>query len=502
MESPVILFVFFLFLIYIPINAHKCLRHHNKIRNPIHYPEENPPESRNYFYYDSETQTRRKVNPFEMKYEPIPFEMQIFFSKLIHTNYSKWIPQATKALRNVEHFLNLAHPPSAHGHLEKCGFPNYFDDDEEYETTHDHQKNRLFDFEGHFAIFIHLAHGDDPICNAYSNETLGYSYNCQGSRITWRPLTGLMVLCSTFWEYIEEMGMGILDHELKHTLGFASEHFQHYPRESKIDSSFLGKYNYINREKRLKVTFRSNNGAYPVPERKRKFRTVTSKDPQKIMKRGRKYWGKGVINHYLGIKESTQLLREFFECESLSGVPLSNDGNHLHNLYFVDDYMTPLIEGSKNLNSKIVYTILKESGWYTLRNTDELTMGKWLEGGIGCDVLTKNCYDLWLHSKYGNSKTCWHHAPRTWYTAWKDWPGMKRLFGPTKCLDKAVIQWERHLVEKYFCFDPADKENCNLIRHEKNIKDEYRYFKYPKLGGQLGMTMEYCPIHLKWDSID
>ncbi len=48
---------------------------------------------------------------------------------------------------------------------------------------------------------------------------------CEGSQNTGRPLTGLIVLCESFWEYNDKHKWIILDHELKHNLGFNSDSF-------------------------------------------------------------------------------------------------------------------------------------------------------------------------------------------------------------------------------------------------------------------------------------
>jgi len=99
---------------------------------------------------------RRSMNP--------PLELQIFFSHKIKEKLnSSWIEEYTKAFQNVAHFLTLTGTPSEHIKLTKCGYPEYFDNDPDFEETYNHKENSLFEFHGHFALFVHFAHGDDDV---------------------------------------------------------------------------------------------------------------------------------------------------------------------------------------------------------------------------------------------------------------------------------------------------------------------------------------------------
>jgi len=170
------------------------------------------------------------------------------------------------------------------------------------------------------------------------------------------------------------------------------------------------------------------------------------------------------------------------------------DGSHLHNLFFYDDYMTPVKEGSTNLNSLLVYTILSESGWYNLQHEEELQMGNWLQGGIGCEILEKNCYDLYLESKYGIPTECLKREKRSWMSP-ESWNPLARR---PKCLVRKMVPSSNHLAEHYFCFDESDP-TCDISRFQSTqVPEHFQYFKYPNLGGSMGLIMEYCTVNKRW----
>jgi len=472
-------FFLFFFLLLSLVQTHHCNRHHEKKRFIDYIPEP---------IQEISKRTRRRT-------PNIPFQIQIIISKELKKDFPEVIPIITSTVEHVQHFLNLVDGPSFHQRLKKCGFPYYYD--------HDGDQNAFFDFQGQYAQFFHKASSDDEECTI---NTLAYSYNCEGSKNTKRPLTGLIVLCPAFFSSLNDLKhkKGTLDHELKHNLGFSDDHFLNYPISSRVHehnnpkkNPFLKNY-YINRGKtRLTATFREKCT-------KRTYQPIQKKNFfswNQIPKKLKKY--KSLMGHWLGLQDPTIWARNYFKCNQINGIILSPDKNHLSKLYYLDDYMTPVINESTNMDSIVVYLVIISSGWYTLRNEHELTKGHWFRD-VGCGVFEQNCYDLWIEKRFGIQKKCRHFeklSPRrmlkapTWrFGIWYGFRGHRAKRG--KCLDFPTPQ----NLDHFFCFDPKDPQ-CLIVEFEEEIDDPfYRYFANPRVGGIYGETIQYCGIWNNWRS--
>ncbi len=413
---------------------------------------------------------------------------QIIFSNQIHqTKPSHLIERARQSFNQASRFLTILGNPVEHSWVPRCGYPEHTND-----TT-------PLDFHGHIAIFVYMASPDDDVCRTEVNRTIAYSHNCAMDKTTHRPITGFVVVCPTFWEFTVPKQDGIWKHEFLHDIGFASDWFKFYPSTSLVkDPGFYT-------PNKGGLLFRESGGWFPIETRKKKYWHYGPEDPW--LKRRSKKMQRGVFSPtHLGVLKGTQLVRDFFKCP-VPGVPMSEDGNHLDNLYFYDDYMTPIEHGSSNWNSLLVYTILSESGWYGLQHEDELKMGDWLRGGVGCSVFEMNCHDIWLEERHGEPHECIRREKRSWLNAQAWNPAAPK----SKCLERRISQTTNFFAEQYFCFDTIKEEDENgktVVRPAKNceagvsgiaLDPRFQYFRdHPGYGGLLGEAMEWCVVNKNW----
>jgi hypothetical protein len=219
-------------------------------------------------------------------------------------------------------------------------------------------------------LYIHLKK-----TNVYCNDPgiIAYETHCNRDESNGRPYNIFIGLCEDafFKDHLKthQQRYWALLHEVIHGLGFDEESFaKYYPVKNRFVSP-VG-YNYL-----------YTRGCFT--------RGYTRKEKRR--KRGM----------FLG-KNSVQYVQKHFKCDrDLDYVEMEfNGGSHVSERLFHDDLMTPVLDKNYNnkvANSKLIFNMLKDSGWYTIKKDAELKDGRWGKH-TGCDFVHMHCRDYYFNT--------------------------------------------------------------------------------------------------------
>lgn len=259
-------------------------------------------------------------------------------------------------------------------------------------------------------VFVEYA---EMYCDDESS-TIAYEITCHRTS-NGRPFNIYVGICKNKFEVLEQSKqLTALIHEMYHGIGFDTESFALFPEENR------------------------HGGMWDA------HNTIGSGCLSQYHRRGYGY------TTFVG-NEAIQERREFFGCKLMKHIELQ--GSHLSELLYHDQIMSPRLdlqsEVVKHHDSKLVFKILKDSGWYDIRQEgSDNVFGR----DAGCLFLNKNC---------------------------------KGYYDITK-------------NDTFYCFDTFPATKCLIFEYAFPIDPSvHRYFKdRPTLGGYDGM--EYCPITRKY----
>jgi hypothetical protein len=162
-------------------------------------------------------------------------------------------------------------------------------------------------------------------------------------------------------------------------------------------------------------------------------------------------------NYYINSPKALSKAKQHFNCDSLTGIPLENQGNkgsagsHWEARYMLTDYMmsTNYVETAI---SDITLALFEDSGFYQVN---------YYTGGL---------------FKFGKNKGC--------------------AFFNRKCLYNGVTSFSDEFCTNYnqeSCTNSrTNKGSCIVYNYNTEVPEEYRYFTNPRYGGFLAAN--YCPV--------
>ncbi|RDD40193.1 Leishmanolysin-like peptidase [Trichoplax sp. H2] len=206
-----------------------------------------------------------------------------------------------------------------------------------------------------------------------NGQNLAVSSTCVTDSETGRPIVGFIDICSSTFHQINdyETYRHIMAHELFHSLGFSATHFQNFRRPDGT------KYNATR-------TFVANGK-----------KTTMFTSPKVV-----------------------QTAREYYNCNSLQGVPLEDNGasnsieSHWEMKILYGEIMTAAIAvglGKMTTVSPITLAAMEDSGWYKVNYNSNFSQHKMEWGkGLGCNFLFGSCTNKndYPYTCQANTKGC------------------------------------------------------------------------------------------------
>ncbi|KAF7260775.1 hypothetical protein EG68_01871 [Paragonimus skrjabini miyazakii] len=290
---------------------------------------------------------------------------------------------------------------------------------------------------------------------------LGFAMACQVDRVHNRPILGYVNLCSSAIvsdSGLNELAYSTFVHEIAHSLGFLPSLY-----------AFLRDENGEPRTRRNPNTQLpdlgvDSNGLY-IPDKT----TLDTVD---------RTWksAKGTFIQKIKVLKTPMLLetaREHFNCPTLDGVDLENQGSeftagaHFEKRLVMNELMSGSITG-RSVVSKLTLAFFYDSGWYDvdMSQAEPLTWGR----NLGCDFVLKSCYEYMEIQKRQNVTNS---------------PWCNEVTSSTQCLpDKNAFG------------------SCDLNKVRLNLEPQYQYFnklenvpddQLSHYGGTNAFA-DYCPM--------
>ena len=191
----------------------------------------------------------------------------------------------------------------------------------------------------------------------------------------------------------------------------------------------------------------------------------------------------GRVYHEVVTPRVTQVVRNHFNCQSLTGARLENrptntamncTGQHWDERLFQSELMGPIFSGYTDALSPLTLALMEDSGWYkvTYENAELSPFGH----GLGCDFVNEPCIVNDQVPEYGRDAFC--DVPTT--------------FSSTGDLETDVVTCDPTHKSFAVC-DLVDISTAPFQIAQSIPADATRYFSDPNLVG-LNPQADFCPM--------
>ncbi|OQR70536.1 leishmanolysin peptidase-like [Tropilaelaps mercedesae] len=309
-----------------------------------------------------------------------------------------------------------------------------------------------------FILYVSAIEGE----KCAQGETIAYAVHCQQETDLDRPIAGHANLCPSTLipdeQHIHTL-LSTVKHEVLHALGFSVSLFAFFRDDDGRPIT-----------QRSRATGRPEINEELMVHRWND-RIVQSYDVDWVTAAGRMTKKR----YFVVTPRVKQAVREHFGCPDLIGAELEDQGDdgtrltHWEKRLFENEAMT----GTNTQNpvySRITFALMEDTGWYWASNGhDALRWGQ----NLGCNFTKMSCYE-WIKMRKAENE-----GPSPYCSS------VKRNPLQTTCTET------RNAVAL-----------CNLIRYNKTLPHDYRYFDQvggiggsyaASFGGSVALA-DYCPF--------